>query len=126
MSLEAMRMVEKAESDARKMIADAKAEAKAAADNAAKSGRERMDAEAEKARKAAEDILEMGEKAVKSTQAASSDMRFYAIITSKDSEGKVSNYAINLGTLEFSGKSLKRILNEEGKSILEDYIQAEK
>ena len=58
MSLEAMRMVEKAESDARKMIADAKAEAKAAADNAAKSGRERMDAEAEKARKAAEDILE--------------------------------------------------------------------
>ena len=63
---------------------------------------------------------------VKSTQAASSDMRFYAIITSKDSEGKVSNYAINLGTLEFSGKSLKRILNEEGKSILEDYIQAEK
>ena len=58
MSLEAMRMVEKAESDARKMIADAKADAKAAADNAARSGRERIDAETEKARKSAEDILE--------------------------------------------------------------------
>ena len=58
MSLEAMKMVEKAESDARKMIADAKAEAKAAAENAAKSGRDRIDAETEKAKKSAEDILE--------------------------------------------------------------------
>lgn len=58
MSLEAMKMVEKAEADARKMIAQAKAEAKAAAENAAKSGRERIDAESEKAKKAAEDILD--------------------------------------------------------------------
>ena len=58
MSLEAMRMVEKAELDARNLVAEAKAEAKASAENAAKSGRERMDAEAEKARKSAEDILE--------------------------------------------------------------------
>ena len=58
MSLEAMKMVEKAELDAKKLIADAKAEAKTAADNAAKAGREKLDAKVEKAKKSAEDILE--------------------------------------------------------------------
>lgn len=58
MSLEAMKMVEKAEFDAKKLIADAKAEAKTAADNAAKAGRDRLDAKVEKAKKSADDILE--------------------------------------------------------------------
>ena len=58
MSLEAMKMVEKAEFDAKKLIADAKAEAKTAADNAAKAGREKLDAKVERAKKSAEDILE--------------------------------------------------------------------
>ena len=58
MSLEAMKMVEKAELDAKKLIADAKAEAKTAADNAAKAGREKLDAKVERAKKSAEDILE--------------------------------------------------------------------
>ena len=58
MSLEAMKMVEKAESDATKLIEDARAEAKAAADFATKRGREMLEAEEEKAHKAAADILE--------------------------------------------------------------------
>ena len=58
MSLEAMKMVEKAEFDAKQLIADAKAEAKTAAEAAAKAGRERLEAKTEKAKKSADDILE--------------------------------------------------------------------
>lgn len=60
---------------------------------------------------------------VASVLAATSDMKLYAIITSRDDTGRISNYAVNLGTLEFTGKSLRRILNKDGESILEEYLQ---
>ena len=58
MSLESMKMVEKAELDAKKLVADAKAAAKTAAENAAEAGRRHIDEESARAAKAAEEILE--------------------------------------------------------------------
>ena len=58
MSLESMKMVEKAELDAKKLIADEKARAKTAAEEAAAAGRQRLEEESEKARKSAADVLE--------------------------------------------------------------------
>ena len=58
MSLESMKMVEKAELDAKKLIADEKARAKTAAEEAAAAGRRRIGEESEKARRSAEEVLE--------------------------------------------------------------------
>ena len=58
MSLESMKMVEKAELDAKKLVTDAKAAAKTAAEAAAEAGRQHLDEETAKADKSAEEILE--------------------------------------------------------------------
>lgn len=58
MSLESMKMVEKAELDAKKLIADEKAKAKSAAEKAASAGRARVEEESEKARRSAAEVLE--------------------------------------------------------------------
>jgi len=58
MSLESMKMVEKAELDAKKLIADEKARAKTAAEQAAAAGRQRLEEESEKARKSAAEVIE--------------------------------------------------------------------
>ncbi len=58
MSLESMKMVEKAELDAKKLVADAKTAAKTAAEAAAEAGRRHIDEESARAAKAAEEILE--------------------------------------------------------------------
>ena len=58
MSLESMKMVEKAELDAKKLIAEEKARAKAAAEQAAAAGRQKLEEESEKARKSAVEVIE--------------------------------------------------------------------
>ena len=58
MSLESMKMVEKAELDAKKLIAEEKARAKTAAEQAAAAGRQRLEEESEKARKSAAEVIE--------------------------------------------------------------------
>lgn len=58
MSLESMRMVEKAELDAKKLIAEEKTRAKEAAENAAAAGRLKVEQESEAAKKSAADVLE--------------------------------------------------------------------
>ena len=58
MSLESMKMVEKAELDAKKLIADEKARAKTSAEEAAAAGRQKLEEESEKARKSAAEVLE--------------------------------------------------------------------
>ncbi len=58
MSLESMKMVEKAELDAKKLIADEKARAKTAAEQAAAAGRQKLEEESEKARKSAAEVIE--------------------------------------------------------------------
>ena len=58
MSLESMKMVEKAELDAKKLIAEEKARAKTAAEQAAAAGRQKLEEESEKARKSAAEVIE--------------------------------------------------------------------
>ena len=58
MSLESMIMVEKAELDAKKRIAEEKARAKTAAEQAAAAGRQKLEEESEKARKSAAEVIE--------------------------------------------------------------------
>ena len=58
MSLESMKMVEKAELDAKKLIADEKARAKTSAEEVAAAGRQKLEEESEKARKSAAEVLE--------------------------------------------------------------------
>ena len=58
MSLESMKMVEKAELDSKKLIADQKARAKTSAEEAAAAGRQKLEEESEKARKSAAEVLE--------------------------------------------------------------------
>ena len=56
---------------------------------------------------------------VSATKAGSSDVRVYAIITTRNAEGVTKSFALNLGELAFEGKSLKDVINSEGESILE-------
>ena len=60
---------------------------------------------------------------VKATAAGTSDVRMYAIVTSRNAEGVTNSFALNLGELQFDGKSLKDVLNSNGNSILEELIQ---
>ena len=58
MSLESMKMVEKAELDAKKLVADEKNRAKLSAEEAAAAGRQLVEEESEKARQSAQEVLE--------------------------------------------------------------------
>ena len=60
---------------------------------------------------------------IKATATGTSDMRLYAIVTSRSAEGITNSFALNLGELTFEGKSLKDILNSDGNLILEEIIQ---
>ena len=50
---------------------------------------------------------------IKAENEESSKVRLYAIVTSTSSDGCVSNQAINMGELNFTGESLKSILSGE-------------
>lgn len=50
---------------------------------------------------------------IKAENEESSKVRLYAIVTSTSSDGSVSNQAINMGELNFTGESLKSILSGE-------------
>ena len=60
---------------------------------------------------------------VKATAAGTSDMRLYAIVTSRSAEGLTNSFALNLGELTFEGKSLKDILTSDGTSVLKEVLQ---
>lgn len=56
----------------------------------------------------------------------SSTIRLYAIVTSSDADGNKKSYPMDLGEFKLEGKTLKDIINSEGKSILQEFIKEEK
>lgn len=56
----------------------------------------------------------------------SSTIRLYAIVTSSDADGNKKTYPMDLGEFKLEGKTLKDIINSEGKSILQEFIKEEK
>ena len=59
------------------------------------------------------------------TAAGTTDIKLYAIISSADSEGKVTNAAFNLSTVKLEGRELVDILNSGDKSILEALLKTQ-
>ena len=59
---------------------------------------------------------------ISATSAGSSDVRLYAIVTTRSTDDQISSFAVNLGELKFNGKTLKNILDSSGKSVLQDLL----
>lgn len=61
------------------------------------------------------------------TKEGTSDINVYAIMTTKDAEGKTSNIAFDLGKISLSGKEIKDITDSSGASKLAEILkEAEK
>lgn len=59
---------------------------------------------------------------VSDSAAGTSDVRLYAIVTSKDTDKQITSFAVNLGELSFNGKTIKSVLDSNGKPILQNLI----
>ena len=61
------------------------------------------------------------------TKEGTSDINVYAIMTTKDADGKTSNIAFDLGKISLSGKEIKDITDSSGTSKLAEILkEAEK
>lgn len=59
---------------------------------------------------------------IKATEldAGKSSVHLYAVISSSDGEGKITNTAVDLGEISFEGKALADILNQDGISLIQN------
>lgn len=56
------------------------------------------------------------------TAAGTSDIRFFAIVTTVTAAGESSSVAVPLGTFSLEGRSLQDVISAEGNSVLEQFM----